>query len=71
MTPVIAGLMVGVAAALLVGRVIRDLLFETQPSDPATIGGVMVVLLIVGALACLIPARRAAATDAVSALRFQ
>jgi ABC-type lipoprotein release transport system permease subunit len=47
------------------------LLFETQPSDPATIGGVMVVLLIVGALACLIPARRAAATDAVSALRFQ
>jgi putative ABC transport system permease protein len=47
------------------------LLFEIQPSDPATIGGVMVTLLIVGVLACLMPARRAAATDAVSALRFQ
>jgi putative ABC transport system permease protein len=71
MTPVAVGLMIGVAAALLVGRVIRGLLFEIQPSDPATIGGVMVTLLIVGVLACLMPARRAAATDAVSALRFQ
>jgi ABC-type antimicrobial peptide transport system permease subunit len=71
MTPVIVGMTAGVAVALLVGRAISGLLFGIQPNDPMTIGGVLVVLLIVGALACLIPARRAAATDAVSALRFQ
>jgi putative ABC transport system permease protein len=71
MTPVVAGLIAGVPAALLVGRAIRGLLFEVQPSDPVTIAGVAIVLLGVGVLACLIPARRAAATDPVAALRFQ
>jgi putative ABC transport system permease protein len=71
MTPVIVGLGAGVAVALLAGRAIQSLLFEIQPSDPATIAGVTILLLVVGGLACLIPARRAAATDAVAALRFQ
>jgi ABC-type antimicrobial peptide transport system permease subunit len=71
MKPVVVGLLAGVAVALLVSRTIRNLLFEVQPSDPMTIAGVTIVLLVVGILACLIPARRAAATDAVAALRFQ
>ena len=71
MTPVVVGLLAGVAVALLVSRAIRGLLFEVQPSDPTTIAGVTIVLLVVGILACLIPARRAAAIDAVAALRFQ
>jgi predicted permease len=71
MTPVVAGLLAGVVVALLVSRTIQGLLFEVQPGDPMTIGAVAIVLLLVGLLACLVPARRAAATDAVSALRFQ
>jgi predicted lysophospholipase L1 biosynthesis ABC-type transport system permease subunit len=71
MTPVVLGLAAGVAFALLLGRAIRGLLFEVQPSDPMTIAGVTVVLLVVGVLACLIPARRAAATDAIAALRIE
>jgi ABC-type antimicrobial peptide transport system permease subunit len=71
MTPVVLGLAAGIAAALVFGRAIRGLLFEVQPSDPLTIAGVAAVLLVVGVLACLIPARRAAGTDAIAALRFE
>jgi predicted permease len=71
MKPVIAGLVAGVAVALMVGRAIENLLFEVQPADPLTIASVTLVLLTVAVLACLIPARRAATTDALSALRFQ
>jgi len=71
MVPVVVGLAAGVAVALFLGRAIRGLLFGVQPTDPLTIAGVTVVLLVVGVLACLIPARRAVGTDAVAALRFE
>ena len=71
MAPVVAGLAAGVAAAIFLSRAIRGLLFGVQPADPMTIIGVAAVLLVVGALACLIPARRAACTDAIDALRFE
>ncbi len=70
MAPVVVGLAAGVAVAVLLGRAIRGLLFGVQPADPLTIAGVTLVLLIVSALACLIPARRAVGTDAIAALRF-
>jgi predicted permease len=62
------GLVVGVASALLLTRLIRSLLFEVQPGDPRVILAVAVVLAVVGLVACLIPARRATAVDPVSAL---
>ena len=71
MAPVVLGLAAGIAAAFFLGRAIRGLLFGVQPTDPLTIAGVTVVLLVVGVLACLIPARRAAGTDAIAALRFE
>jgi putative ABC transport system permease protein len=71
MAPVVLGLAAGVAVALFLGRAIRGLLFGIQPTDPLTIAGVSVVLLAVGALACLIPARRAAGIDPIAALRFE
>lgn len=71
MTPVVLGLAAGIAVALFLGRAIRGLLFEVQPADPLTIAGVTFVLLLAGLLACLIPARRAAGTDAIAALRFE
>jgi putative ABC transport system permease protein len=71
MTPVVVGLGVGVTVALLLSQTIRGLLFEIQPTDPLTVAGVVAVLLCVGMFACLIPARRAARTDAVAALRIE
>jgi ABC-type antimicrobial peptide transport system permease subunit len=71
MTPVMLGLAGGLTGALVLGRMIRGLLFEVQPGDPLTIAGVIIVLLAVGVLACLFPAQRAAGTDVVAALRFE
>jgi ABC-type antimicrobial peptide transport system permease subunit len=71
MRPVVLGLIAGVAAAFLVGRSIRSLLFGVEPTDALTVAAVATVLLITGVLACLIPARRAAGTDPIAALRFE
>jgi hypothetical protein len=71
MMPVVLGLTAGIAAAFLLARAIRGLLFGVAPNDPLTIGGVAAVLLAVGVLACLMPASRAARTDAIAALRFE
>ena len=71
MTPVAVGLAAGVAVALFHGQVIRGLLFGVQPTDPLTISGVAALLLLVGVLACLIPAGRAARSDANAVLRFE
>ena len=64
-----AGLVVGLAIALLAGRFLEPLLFETSPSDPLVLGSSIVVLMSVALLACLIPARRATRVDPVIALR--
>ena len=71
MTPVVIGLAAGIAVALLLGQAIRGLLFGVHPDHPWTIAGVAAVLLVVSALACFIPARRASGTDAIAALRFE
>ena len=69
--PVAAGLAVGVAAALAAGRVLASLLFQVSARDPATIGGVALVLLVVSAAAALPPARKATRVDPMRALRFE
>jgi predicted permease len=63
------GVLVGVAGAVVVGRLIQSLLFETSAFDVATFAAVGVVLLSVAGLAAWIPARRAAAADPMSAIR--
>jgi putative ABC transport system permease protein len=69
--PVAAGLAVGIAAALAAGRVLSSLLFQVSARDPATIGGVALVLLLVSAAAAVPPARKATHVDPMSALRFE
>jgi putative ABC transport system permease protein len=66
---VIAGVVIGLGAGFGLTRVMRAMLFEVQPTDPATFATVAVVLTLVGIAAALVPARRAALVDPVIALR--
>jgi putative ABC transport system permease protein len=63
------GLAVGLPLAFGVTRVLRAALVGVSPGDPITFLGVIIVLMIVGALGCAIPARRALRVDPVVALR--
>jgi predicted permease len=63
------GTIVGLAGAYLLTKWIETLLFQVTPTDPATFAIVASVLLAVAALACYIPARRAARIDPLAALR--
>jgi putative ABC transport system permease protein len=67
--PVIAGLLIGVAAALAAGQLIGSFLFGTQAHDPVAISVVVVMLLLVAVAACWAPARRASRIDPMAALR--
>jgi putative ABC transport system permease protein len=66
-----AGLVIGLAAALALTRILQSLLFETSPHDPLIYGLVAAALLGVTALACWLPARRAAKVDPLIALRAE
>ena len=63
------GVVAGVAAALILGGIIRNQLFGVTVFDPATLVTVIVVLLASAALASLLPASRAARIDPVTAFR--
>jgi putative ABC transport system permease protein len=67
----IAGTLIGTAGALAASRVMRKLLFETAPADPATLGFVVIVVIAVALVATVIPARRAAQVDPMTALRYE
>jgi len=66
-----AGLVIGVAAALGLTRLIANQLYGVTPMDPATLGSVALVLIAVAAVACYIPSRRAYSTDPLETLRTQ
>jgi putative ABC transport system permease protein len=65
------GLVLGTATSLLASGVIQGLLFGVGPRDPMTFASVVVVMAIVGLVACWIPARRAARIDPAIAMRAQ
>ena len=65
------GVMIGCAGALVVTRLMRGLLFGVAPTDLMTFGISAVVLIVVGLLACFIPARRATKVDPLVALRYE
>jgi putative ABC transport system permease protein len=69
LAPVIVGLVVGIAAALAGAGLLQSQLFEVAPHDPLTFVIVAVAFLGTGVLAMLVPARRAAVLDPVTALR--
>jgi putative ABC transport system permease protein len=63
------GLAAGLAAALVLTRLMQTLLFEVRPNDPATLAGVAVLITAVAAAASLVPALRATRVDPIVALR--
>jgi putative ABC transport system permease protein len=64
-----AGVVLGFAAALAVGRLLRGMLFGLNASDPFSVLGAAAMLLIVALLACYLPARWASNVDPSVALR--
>jgi predicted permease len=66
-----AGVVLGLAGALLLTRLMSSMLFGVSATDPLTLVTISLVLVGVALLACYIPARRAAKVDPLSALRYQ
>ena len=67
----VIGVVIGVAGAIAVTRLMHSLLFNTSATDPLTFILIAVLLSVAAFLACYIPARRAAKVDPLVALRYE
>ena len=65
------GIVLGTAGALALGRLLKTLLYDVEPTDPATFTVAVVLLLAVAAIACYVPARRATRVDPLVALQSE
>jgi putative ABC transport system permease protein len=65
----LAGLVIGSAGAFAVSRVLGGLLYEVEPTDPLAYAAAAAAILAAAALACYLPARRAAKSDPLLALK--
>jgi putative ABC transport system permease protein len=67
----VAGVAIGLIAAVALMRLLESLLFGVSARDPLTFVSVAVILLLVASVACFIPARRAMRIDPITALRYE
>jgi putative ABC transport system permease protein len=70
MVPVLAGMVIGVIAAIFCTRTLTGMLFAVKATDPATFAAIALVLALVALIACCIPGRRATRIDPMKALRM-
>jgi predicted permease len=71
MSPVVIGLVLGLAGALALGRLLTAQLYEVSANNPALLAATSATLALVALLACLIPARRASLVNPIEALRTE
>jgi predicted permease len=67
----VIALTIGLSCALILTRVLRNLLFDVTPTDPATLLSVSCLVICVAAVAAFMPARRAMRVDPTVALRYE
>jgi len=65
------GVVIGVAAAWALTRLLSGLLFEVNATDPATFLSISLLLVSIALIACFLPARRALSVDPMIALRAE
>ena len=68
---VVVGVAIGVAGALAFSRLVRTLLFDVAPSDPTSYAVTAGLLIVVAAIACYVPARRAMRVDPLVAMQVE
>ena len=68
---VAVGLVIGIPLAIMAGRLMASKLFQVRNYDPFVLGTSVIALGVCAAIASILPARRAASTDPMKALRTE
>lgn len=71
LSQIVIGVVVGTGIAFLVARGLQIVLYQVEPFDPVTFGGVFVLLVLTGLMASFVPALRATRVDPMAALRTE